>query len=207
MPTSRKEHWEKIYAEKKPGEVSWFQQNPEKSLELILSISSPQDDRIIDVGGGASVLVDKLLKNGFHFISVLDISEKALQYTKERLGSLADKITWITEDVTTFNPTANFDLWHDRAVFHFLTEKEDREKYVSAVKKSLKKDGYLIIATFAKDGPDKCSNLPVRQYDLALVQEELGNDFQLVRETFETHVTPWGKPQKFSYFLFKKLTE
>jgi SAM-dependent methyltransferase len=156
------------------------------------------------VGGGASILPDLLLGQGYKNISVLDISENALKYPKERLGSLADKIHWIVNDATAFVPNEKYDVWHDRAVFHFLTEKADREKYVSCVKGALKKGGFLILATFAKDGPDKCSNLSVRQYDSTLVSEEFGEGFELKRELTEMHKTPWGKEQKFSYFVLER---
>jgi ubiquinone/menaquinone biosynthesis C-methylase UbiE len=202
----RKDHWEKIYSVKKPDEMSWYQLNPEKSLELIGSVSASKDDHIIDVGGGASLLVDCLLEQGFKNISVLDISENTLKYAKQRLSNLAEKVDWIVADATLFVSKKKYDIWHDRAVFHFLTEKADREKYVSCVNRSLKKEGFLIVAAFAKDGPDKCSDLPVRQYDVGLIRAELGDEFELVRETVEVHKTPWGKDQKFNYFLFRKLT-
>lgn len=200
----RKEHWEKIYSEKKPTEVSWYQQKSEKSLELINAVSMSKDASVIDVGGGTSVLVDLLLEAGFKQVSVLDISENALKYAKRRLGPLAGKVHWIETDATTFVSEEKYDVWHDRAVFHFLTEKADREKYVSRVRDSLKKGGSLILAAFAKDGPDKCSNLNVRQYDSALVKEEFGEGFELAQELTEVHRTPWGKDQKFNYFLLKK---
>ena len=200
----RKEHWEKIYAEKKPAEVSWYQQKPETSLELIDAVSASKDVGIIDVGGGASELVDRLLEAGFKHVSVLDISENALKYAKQRLGPLAGKVHWIVSDATALISEEKYDVWHDRAVFHFLTEKPDREKYVSRVRESLNKGGFLILAAFAKDGPDKCSNLSVRQYDSALVKEEFGVGFELTRELTEVHRTPWGKDQKFNYFLLKK---
>jgi SAM-dependent methyltransferase len=201
----RKEHWEKIYAEKKPTEVSWYQQKPEKSLGLINAVSASKDASIIDMGGGASLLVDRLLDAGFKHVSVLDISENALKYTKQRLGPLAGKVHWIVSDATSFSSGEKYDIWHDRAVFHFLTEKIDREKYVSRTRESLKKGGFLILAVFAKDGPDKCSHLPVRQYDSALVMEEFEEDFELTQELTEVHRTPWGKDQKFNYFLLKKM--
>ncbi len=163
-----------------------------------------KDASVIDVGGGTSVLVDLLLEAGFKQVSVLDISENALKYAKRRLGPLAGKVHWIETDATTFVSEEKYDVWHDRAVFHFLTEKADRERYVSRVRDSLKKGGSLILAAFAKDGPDKCSNLNVRQYDSALVKEEFGEGFELAQELTEVHRTPWGKDQKFNYFLLKK---
>jgi ubiquinone/menaquinone biosynthesis C-methylase UbiE len=200
----RKAHWEKIYGEKKPHEVSWYQSNPQKSLELIASTGISKEEPVIDVGGGASLLVDMLLEKGFQNVTVLDISEKALQYAQQRLGELEGKVKWLVSDITEFESTEKFGLWHDRAVFHFLTEKIDRDKYFARVKRSLKKGGFLILCAFAKDGPDKCSNLNVRQYDASLVREEFGEGFDLLQETSEIHQTPWGKDQKFEYFLLKR---
>ncbi len=199
---NRKEHWEKIYSEKQPDQVSWFQTEPKKSLEMISHAGTPKDGRIIDVGGGASVLVDRLLNAGFKNVTVLDISNAALEYAKERLGNRAEQVKWIVSDVTAFDPSKQFDLWHDRAVFHFLTEETDRKKYATIVGHSLKPGGHLILASFAPDGPNMCSNLNVCQYDAERIQRELGGDFQLIREDSETHVTPWKKDQKFRYFLF-----
>lgn len=194
-----KTHWEKIYDEKKPNEVSWYQTNPERSLKLILENSPYQDARLIDVGGGASLLVDRLLEQGFTNVSVLDISEKALELSKLWLGPPAGKVNWIVEDVTAFTPQSKYDLGHDRAVFHFLTEKVERERYVACASRAITKDGALILAAFAKDGPNMCSNLNVRQYDAELVREEFGADFEWVKEEEEIHQTPWGKDQKFNY--------
>jgi 2-polyprenyl-3-methyl-5-hydroxy-6-metoxy-1,4-benzoquinol methylase len=204
---NKRNHWEKIYSEKKPTEVSWYQQNPEKSLNLIASIAVSKDDRIIDVGGGASVLVDGLLEKGFKNISVLDISENALSYAKQRLGALGGNVNWVVSDATEFSPQDKYDIWHDRAVFHFLTEKADREKYVSCLMKAVKKGGFLILATFAKDGPNRCSDLDVRQYNAGLVLEEFGAEFVLIREMEEFHKTPWGKDQRFNYFLLKRVKD
>lgn len=201
----RKELWEKIYSEKKPNEVSWFQTSPEKSLELVKLAGTSKDGYVIDVGGGASVLVDRLLDGGFEDITVLDISSAALEYAKNRLGEMAKQVKWVVADVTQFHPTEKYDLWHDRAVFHFLTEIPDRKKYADIVNRAVKPGGYLILASFATDGPDKCSNLNVRQYDATLVHEEFGNGFEQVNEFNEIHKTPWGKDQKFKYFLLKKI--
>jgi 2-polyprenyl-3-methyl-5-hydroxy-6-metoxy-1,4-benzoquinol methylase len=199
-----KTHWEKIYSEKKPTEVSWYQQNPERSLKLILENCPYKDARIIDVGGGASLLEDCLLEQGFTNVSVLDISENALELSKQRLGTQAGKVNWIVENVTLFSPRGKYDLWHDRAVFHFLIEKADRDKYVACASRAIVKGGVLILAAFSKDGPNMCSNLNVRQYDAELVREEFGTDFEWVKEEEETHQTPWGKDQKFRYFVLRK---
>jgi 2-polyprenyl-3-methyl-5-hydroxy-6-metoxy-1,4-benzoquinol methylase len=200
-----KHHWEKVYTERKPDEVSWFQSEPAKSLELIRLSGASRDASVIDVGAGASVLVDRLLADGFKNLTVLDLSPTALNYSKARLGASCPQVNWIETDVLEFKSDKPFDLWHDRAVFHFLTEKSDREKYVSVLKKSLKSGGYLILASFAPDGPEKCSNLPVCRYDAALAGKELGEEFKLLCEDNEIHKTPWGTQQKFNYCLFKYL--
>ncbi len=200
----RKEHWEKIYSEKKPTEVSWFQTDPTESLEFIKLSGAPKDGNVIDVGGGASVLVDRLLDGGYKNVTVLDISSAALEYAKGRLGDKAIKVKWVVSDVTQFNPIEKFDLWHDRAVFHFLTDEADRKNYAGIVSRAIKPGGHLILASFATDGPDKCSNLTVCRYDGELIQRELGNDFNLLKEDSETHMTPWKKEQKFRYFLFER---
>lgn len=200
----RRKHWEKIYSEKKPDQVSWFQAGPKQSLELVKLAGIPQKGSVIDVGGGASVLVDRLLDEGFKNITVLDVSNTALLYAKERLGERAKQVKWVVKDVTDFNPLVQFDLWHDRAVFHFLIEEADRKKYASIVSRAVKPGGHLILASFALDGPNVCSNLPVCRYDAKLVQKELGNDFELIREETEAHRTPWDKEQKFKYFLFRR---
>jgi|SRR5581483_1300942 len=200
----RKDHWEKIYTEKQPDQVSWFQTTPTKSLELITFAGTPRDGSIIDVGGGASVLVDRLLNAGFKNITVLDISNTALEYAKKRLGDRSKLVKWQVKDVTEFNPLIKFDLWHDRAVFHFLTEEEDRKKYSAKVSSAIKPGGYLILASFAPDGPEKCSNLTVCRYDAGHIHRELGTDFELIREENEGHMTPWNKEQKFRYFLFRR---
>ena len=201
---SRKDHWEKIYTEKKPNEMSWFQTTPEKSLELIKIAGTSKDGNIIDVGGGASVLVDRLLDGGFKDVTVLDISSAALETAKNRLGDQAQKAKWVVADVTQFNPVEKYDLWHDRAVFHFLTEESDRKKYAGIVAQATRPGGHLIMASFAPDGPDKCSNLSVCRYDRELIQKELGVNFNLIREDNEAHMTPWKKEQKFRYFLFRR---
>ena len=201
---NRKEHWEKIYSEKKPDQVSWYQNDPKQSLELVKLAGTPKEGSVIDVGGGASVLVDRLLGEGFKNITVLDISNHGLEYAKTRLGNKASRVNWIVADVTQFAPKEKFDLWHDRAVFHFLTDQPDQKKYAALVSRAIKLGGHLILVSFAPDGPDKCSNLPVCRYDADLIQKELGNDFKLIREENEGHMTPWNKEQKFRYFLFER---
>jgi SAM-dependent methyltransferase len=204
MALDRRAHWEKIYGERKPDEVSWFQEKPGLSLELIRLAKIPKNGRVIDVGGGASRLVDALLGEGFERVSVLDISARALALARERLGARSENANWIEADVTAYSPVETYDLWHDRAVFHFLTEEADRKKYVDCVRGALKPGGALVLGAFAPDGPEGCSGLPVRRYDATLMKESFGKDFELLRESAEAHLTPWKTEQKFGFFLFKR---
>lgn len=201
---NRKTHWQNIYQEKSASDVSWYQSEPKLSLEIILRTQIAKDEAIIDVGGGASVLVDYLCNNNFTNLSVLDISENALATAKRRVGDLATQIEWIEADITQFKPPHQFSLWHDRAVFHFLTEASDRQLYVNVLKNSLRAGGHLIIAAFAIGGATKCSGLDIVQYDSEKLIAELGEDFKLIAEKSEIHITPANKEQKFSYFYFTK---
>lgn len=202
MNSNRKKHWENVYEQKKPSEVSWRQVNPAVSLEFIVSAKIDKAAKIIDVGGGASFLVDKLLDKGYRSLTVLDISSKAIQYARERLGNRVETVNWIEADITEFKPSYQYDVWHDRAVFHFLTDPLDRKKYVEVLHNSLKREGHLIIASFAIGGPTKCSGLDIEQYDAEKLQNELGSEFVLMEETEEIHITPSGKEQKFGFFRF-----
>ena len=199
-----KEHWEQVYQTKAVDDVSWYQVRPAVSLKLIEDSGVGKDEAIIDVGGGASVLVDFLLEAGFHRLAVLDISETALERARQRLGAAAAQVEWIQADVTHFDPARRFNLWHDRAVFHFLTNKDDRQHYLETSKRTVFPHGHVIIASFAIDGPTKCSGLEVVRYDAASICAELGEDFQLVEQVDETHTTPWETKQKFSYFRFAR---
>ena len=201
---NRTEHWNQVYQTNPPDDVSWFQARPTTSLKLIEACGVGKADGIIDVGGGASVLVDCLLDAGYSKLAVLDISAAALDHAKRRLGARAGAVDWLAADVTTFTPPRQFRLWHDRAVFHFLTDKADRQKYVEAMKRTMTPDGHAIIATFAIDGPEKCSGLSVCRYDAPAISAELGAEFQLVEQVNETHVTPWSTEQRFSYFRFAR---
>ncbi len=205
MSTTR-EFWEKVYGERKPDEVSWFQVDPTRSLALLQAAGLAKDAAFIDVGGGASVLVDRLLSLGYTDLSVLDISAKALDYAKERLDEKAPSIHWIEADATAFAPPKAYDLWHDRAVFHFLTAPEDRAKYLGALRKGLRIGGTLVLAAFAADGPEKCSGLPVCRYGQEAIVAELGRGFELVGSAQETHRTPWDTEQRFNYFRFMRLS-
>ncbi len=203
----RKAHWEKIYAEKKPGEMSWYQEDPAMSLRLIEERGLSPENRLIDVGGGASVLVDRLLEKRYQHVTVLDISENALRHAQARLGASGNNVTWVVDDVTKFTVSEPYHLWHDRAVFHFLTDEEDRKAYVAKAYQALVKGGVLIVASFAMDGPTQCSNLPVQQYDAESIRRPFGEKFEFLREEGELHRTPWGKDQKFGYFIFRKKAE
>jgi len=200
----RKDHWEKVYTKKSPSEVSWYQTHPGISLELIASSGIDHSAKIIDVGAGASVLVDKLLEADYKDISVLDISSKAIDHAKERLGDQSEKVTWVVTDITEFKPSQQYDLWHDRAVFHFLTDENDRHKYVEALKKALKPGGHLIISAFSLEGPPKCSGLDVERYDAEKMKQELGDEFEFITSVNESHMTPWQAKQEFIYGYFKR---
>lgn len=204
---NRTEHWNQVYQTKLPDDVSWFQTRPATSLRLIEACGVGKGDGIIDVGGGASVLVDFLLDAGYSKLAVLDISAAALDHAQRRLGARAGTVEWFAADVTTFTPPRQFGLWHDRAVFHFLTDKADRQKYVETMKRTLTPDGHAVIATFAIDGPEKCSGLSVCRYNASAISAELGAEFQLVEQVNETHVTPWSTEQRFSYFRFARRGE
>ncbi|MGV6852416.1 MAG: class I SAM-dependent methyltransferase [bacterium] len=203
-PDSTK-HWEQIYASKDENEVSWFQEKPEQSLQLISSLTDSKLAQIIDVGGGASVLVDHLLKSGYYNLSVLDLSANALEKSKQRLGNQAETIDWIVGDITTLDLAENhYDIWHDRAVFHFLTSEEQRNLYVKQVMKSVKPNGYVLIATFGLDGPEKCSGLPIVRYDPDSLHDEFGAQFTLIDHLEELHETPFGTTQQFVYCYCRK---
>lgn len=203
---NRKAHWQQIYAEKSPTEVSWFQTEPVLSLKFIEHCQLDVSDPVIDVGGGASVLVDRLLARGFSSVAVLDISATALTASRQRLGAAAERVEWIEADITRFAPQRRFALWHDRAVFHFLTDPDDRRRYVAALKTALRPGGYVIIAPFAVGGPERCSGLPIVQYDAGKIRAELGPEFRLMEEQAERHQTPAARVQAFSYFRLQRVT-
>lgn len=204
--SDRKKHWEKVYADKTPLEVSWYQKEPALSLQLIRNTGLARDAAIIDVGGGASVLVDHLCESGYTNVAVLDIAATALACARARLGEPANRVEWYAEDVTRFIPAHRFALWHDRAVFHFLTDKSDRCKYVDTLEKTLEPDGHVIIGAFAIGGPEQCSGLDIVQYDAGKLMAELGESFELVEESQETHITPANRQQAFAYFRLARKT-
>lgn len=202
---NRRDHWNRVYQTKLPENVSWYQQRPDMSLELIAESGVGKDAGIIDVGGGASVLVDHLLELGYTNLAVLDLSGAALSASRSRLGARAASVEWFEADVTSFEPPHRYALWHDRAVFHFLTDAGDRARYVATLSKALQPDGAVIIATFAPDGPPKCSGLDVVRYDEHSIVAELGAGFQLREVRRETHITPGKAEQRFNYFRFSSV--
>jgi hypothetical protein len=202
---TQKEHWEKIYATKEPHEVSWTQKTPETSLELIHGLNLPLNASIIDIGGGDSPLIEHLLKEGFTNLSVLDISEKALERNRKRLGENASKVKWIVSDILAFKPDTTYDLWHDRATFHFLTQKEQIEKYKSIIREAV--NGYLIIGTFSDKGPKKCSGLDIKQYTEEEMENLLKSDFDKKKCLTVDHLTPFNTTQNFLFCSHKCKTK
>jgi len=202
-----KQYWEKVYQTRKSTDVSWYQTFPKVSLDLIDSTGIGPNEKIIDIGGGASVLVDKVLERGFRDVTVLDISLKAIDYAKQRLGELAKNVHWLDGDIRDFEPSRLYDLWHDRAVFHFFTDPEDRKRYIEVMKRTVKPGGQVIMATFALEGPPQCSGLNVERYDSDKLAKELGGTFELIKSVEEEHLTPWTAEQKFIYCCFRKKTQ
>ena len=200
-----KAHWEDVYTQKRPDEVSWFLETATQSLDLINAIGPQPSDAIIDVGGGASRLVDALLAAGFSDLSILDLSAAALKAAQDRLGDKASRVQWIEADITQVELTpVRYDIWHDRAVFHFMTTPQQRAAYKRNLTNALRPSGHVIIATFAENGPEKCSGLPVQRYSVEALSAELGHDFTLIKSCREAHRTPWGSVQEFIYCLFKR---
>lgn len=202
-----KEHWNRVYRGKAADEVSWYQRRPDRSLDMIASSGVSKDAGVIDIGGGASVLIDYLLDDGYTNLAVLDLAGAALECSRLRLGARASTVEWFEADVTSFAAPRLFGIWHDRAVFHFLTAPDDRRGYVAALHRTLKPGGHAIIATFAPDGPPKCSGLDVMRHDERSITAELGPEFALRDVRRETHVTPWESEQRFMYFRFEHLVD
>ena len=203
MTYDAKEHWESIYQTKKPNEVSWYQDKPNTSLKLIAEVGLGKNASIIDIGAGDSKLVDNLLDIGFRNITVLDISSTALEKAKKRLGNRADAVKWVVSDLREFETSDRYDIWHDRAVLHFLTAEEDINKYVEVIRRFLKPNGYLILSTFSENGPKRCSGLDIKQYSEDSVKELFSN-FEHVKSFEEEHLTPLGASQIFIYSIFRK---
>ena len=203
----KKNHWETVYQTKSDQQVSWFREHLDNSLRMILNTNVGKESAIIDVGGGSSTLADDLLENGFIDVSVLDISAAALEKSKRRLGEKSEQIEWIEADITEVSlPENHFDVWHDRAVFHFLTDAEDRRKYVELVMRSLKIGGHIIVASFGENGPLKCSGLDIVRYNPETLHSEFGDEFKLLDSLKETHHTPFGSTQEFVYCYCRKLS-
>jgi SAM-dependent methyltransferase len=195
-------HWENVYATKAPDAVSWYRQHLERSLEFMEKVAPARSTPIIDVGGGESTLVDDLLARGYENLSVLDVSSAAINFTKKRLGRMADSVQWIVSDVTTADLPANaYDVWHDRAVFHFLTAPDQRAAYIRQVGKAVRSGGHVLVSTFGPEGPTKCSGLEVVRYDAESLHAEFGVRFQLLESLKELHETPFGTIQQFLYCL------
>ena len=202
---NKKEHWDSIYSTKKINEVSWYQKVPETSLRLIGNASVSKKSKIIDIGGGDSLLVDSLIEEGYRDLSVLDISSKAIEKVQNRLGGKASSINFIISDITEFKTYAKFEIWHDRAVFHFLTEEDQIEKYKILVKNCIKPGGHLIIGTFSENGPDKCSGIAISKYSTKELVELFSDDFTLENSFQESHSTPFVTEQEFTFVHLKRL--
>ena len=202
---TRETHWQSVYGRRPADEVSWYQSRPDASLSLIRSCQREKNAALIDVGAGASVLVDHLLDEGYLDITVLDIAKEALDLSRRRLGARADQVCWQVADVTEYLPDRSYDLWHDRAVLHFLTEPEQRAAYRVALEQALEPGGHLVVGTFAIVGPKKCSGLEIVQYDAAKLLDLLGAEFVLRKEEKEAHVTPAGAIQQFAWFALQRV--
>ncbi len=201
---NRKNHWETIYDTKALNEVSWYEPTPEISLQLIEDLSISKNAKIIDIGGGDSFLVDNLLALGYQNITVLDISKNAIQRAKKRLGTKAKNVKWIVADAANFNPTETYDLWHDRAAFHFLTHESEIDNYVKTAENHITENGFLIIGTFAKDGPEKCSGIEIKQYSKKDLTNRFETSFKKLNCQEIVHKTPFGTTQNFVFCSFKK---
>ncbi|PSO19463.1 class I SAM-dependent methyltransferase [Bradyrhizobium sp. MOS003] len=202
--SDRSSHWDNVYATKGEAEVSWFQDSPTISFEMIRAANQDHGAAIIDIGGGASRLVDVLLEAGYRDVAVLDLSANALDAAKKRIGPAASRVDWIVADATTWRPAKTYDVWHDRAAFHFLIDPRDRAAYVDRLRSAVAPCGEVIIATFAPEGPEKCSGLPVQRHDSASLAAELGPDFEPVETRSEAHHTPWDSTQAFQFSRFRR---
>jgi 2-polyprenyl-3-methyl-5-hydroxy-6-metoxy-1,4-benzoquinol methylase len=200
----RQDHWQTVFRSKGERDVSWFQERPDISLEMIAATGVGRDAAIVDIGGGASRLVDALVAEGFSHVSVLDISETALATVRARLGGPAANVQWIVADVTRWQPAQRYDVWHDRAAFHFLTAAEDRAAYAECVRQAVRPGGHVIIATFALDGPERCSGLPVMRHDAASIGAVLGPAFAPIDSRPHDHRTPGGAVQRFQFSRFRR---
>lgn len=203
---TRRAHWDKAYQSKGDAGVSWFEDAPTVSLDLIRRHAAIVSSSLIDVGGGASRLVDALLDEGMKSITVLDLSPCALDAAKKRLGARADDVRWVAADVTGWKPDRNYDIWHDRAAFHFLIDPDDRAAYIERLTAAVLPGGHAVIATFAPDGPERCSGLPVVRYDPAALADAIGSSFRLVEHVEHQHTTPWNSTQAFQFSVLQRVT-
>ena len=202
---NKRDHWEGIYKQKGPGEVSWYQPHLDRSLGFLERAGLQEYAAILDVGGGASTLVDDLLQRGFTRVSVLDLSAAAIEQAKARLGPAAERVEWIVGDVTEVElPEQRVDFWHDRAVFHFLVDEDARRRYVAQVRHALKPSGHIVVATFGPEGPETCSGLPVARYSAEGIHGQFGDEFRKIGSDREVHKTPWGSEQEFVYCYCRK---
>lgn len=201
--TTNKDHWEKVYQTKTPAEVSWTQEKPQTSLNLIHSFGMDKKAKIIDIGGGDSNFVDFLLEEGYQSITVLDISGKALERAQKRLGAKAEQVTWIETDIAQFNPEETYDIWHDRAAFHFLTQEEQIQQYIRITNEAV--NSFMILGTFSTDGPLKCSGLEIQQYNEKSLPNLFKNSFEKLTCFTEDHITPFDTIQNFLFCSFRKL--
>jgi SAM-dependent methyltransferase len=206
-PQSRLDHWQQVYQTKTEQEVSWHQDQPEPSLSMVCAATASLTAPIIDIGGGASHLVDLLLQRGYRDLSVLDISPAALARARVRLGAPAAAIDWIAADITTWTPRRRYELWHDRATFHFMATEHDRAAYLDRLRQALLPGGHAVIATFSLQGPEKCSGLPVMRYDPETLARTLGREFTLVNSEHRLHQTPWSSVQAFQFSVFRRQSE
>lgn len=202
---SSRSHWEEVYTAKAETAVSWYQRHPVRSLQMIAAAAPDRTAPVIDIGGGASTLVDHLLAEGFGDVTVLDVAEAALAKSKARLGAAADKVSWIVADIAHWTPPRPYRVWHDRAVFHFLTDSARQDAYIAALEAATEPGATAILATFALDGPEKCSGLPVQRYSPQTLAARAGRSFKLIDEARETHTTPGGSAQHFSYAVLRRL--
>ena len=204
MADSRQTHWDEIYGARSTTDLSWYEPRAGKSLELIRATGVQPTDPIIDVGGGASFLIDQLVEAGYLDLTVLDISAEVLKKLRARVDPRTAALSFLRQDVTAFSPPRRYALWHDRAVFHFLVQREDRERYVDVLRRALLPRGHVVIATFGPSGPERCSGLPTLRFDANALAGELGDDFKLVDSSLAVHRTPSGMQQQFLYCRFDR---
>lgn len=202
--STKKEHWEKVFSTKQENEVSWYQPKPQTSIDFFIENNIPKDAKVIDIGGGDSYLIDNLIELGYENLFLLDISENAIQRIKSRLGTKAENVTFIVADILDFQPETKFDVWHDRASFHFLTAENDINDYQQLVANSIVFNGFLFLGTFSENGPLKCSGLEITQYSEAKFETIFGSDFEKINCFTENHPTPFDTFQNFIFCTFKK---